>query len=579
MILFFEGKDYTLSLLDKVFRSTHANIIAKSNTGDKRATVNCVGYYYTTEYSHIFILPKVFLINGKAFGAFEISDNEPLTLSDTVVEALKEYGWKCDVINDIPIYLYRAIEKYRKRELDTVAIDKDFRLKVSSSKQGKTELSLMDIILSIRDFYFEHQNLFTLIYKQVHSGYNKVNWRKTIRAYNPFINDNSVIYPYVINHKKEINYDEELLILFFNTLRYINKEYHFNINTDHPYNTLSDKDFKRKLNNGVIKKRLDTIKNNYYNETLIQLWQLMYVFAKKINTINKANIKEEYLLIRDFNNVFEDMIDSILSDSDTPLSLIKQSDGKIVDHIFKGYSLSSKKEQIYYIGDSKYYKENAVPTGEALFKQYTYAKNVIQTQINWYNSGKKHLKYRDELTEGYSITPNFFIVGNVRQDYSFNLSELRSTDTIFEKNYQFKNRIFDRDTLFLRMYEINFLSVLYAYVSRSANTRSQLRKDIKQYIRKDFLMYLNSEYEFYILRSCKDVDIKALVNRYFRELNGKIFSPYEIYEENYGLLILGLENTDQEINSELKSVLREDFDLIQFPLGEDIGLLKKLFER
>ena len=149
MILFFEGKDYTYSLLDNVFKSTHANIIAKSNAGDNRARIDCVGYYYSTEHSHIFILPKVFLINGKAFGAFEISDNEPLTLSETVIETLKENGWKCDVINDIPIYLYREIEKYRKRELDTVAIDKEYCLRVSSSKQGKTELSLMDIILSL----------------------------------------------------------------------------------------------------------------------------------------------------------------------------------------------------------------------------------------------------------------------------------------------------------------------------------------------------------------------------------------------------------------------------------------------
>ena len=571
MILFFEGKDYTYSLLDNVFKSTHANIIAKSNVGDNRARIDCVGYYYSTEHSHIFILPKVFLINGKAFGAFEISDNEPLTLSETVIETLKENGWKCDVINDIPIYLYRAIEKYRKRELDTVAIDKEYCLRVSSSKQGKTELSLMDIILSLRDFYYEHQNLFTLVYKQVHSGYNKVNWKKTIRRYNPFINDNSVIYPYVINHKKEINYDEELLILFFNTLRYINNEFHFNINTEHPYNILSDKDFKRKLNNGVIRKRLDTIKNNYYNETLIQLWQLIYAFATKINSINTADIKEEYLLIRDFNNVFEDMIDLILSDNDTPKCLIKQSDGKIVDHLFKGVSLNSRNKHVYYIGDSKYYKEHAAPTGEALFKQYTYAKNIIQTQIDWYNSGKEHLKYRDELSEGYCITPNFFISGSLRQDYTFKVSELRTSDTIFEKNYQFKNRIFDRDTLFLRMYEINFIAVLYAYVSKSANIRSQFRREIKEYIRKDYLEYLNSKYEFHILRACKDVDIKTLVNKHFRELNGKIFSPYEIYEENYGLIILGLENSDHEVNIRLKCTLEEDFNLIQFSLGEDIS--------
>lgn len=66
------------------------------------------------------------------------------------------------------------------------------------------------------------------------------------------------------------------------------------------------------------------------------LWELLFAFASKVENVRDAKEKEEYLLVRDFNNVFEDMIDVLLGDSDAPRSLVKQQDGKIVDHLFKG---------------------------------------------------------------------------------------------------------------------------------------------------------------------------------------------------------------------------------------------------
>ena len=137
----------------------------------------------------------------------------------------------------------------------------------------------MDVILSLRDFYDENQGLFVLIYKQAHSGYNKVSWNKTIRTQQPVIKDRKVIYPFIVNLRKEINFDEELLVLFFNTLRYINNEYHFKFNIDQPYNLLSDSEFKRKLERGAVSRKLKSIRNNYFNEKLVLLWELLFAFA------------------------------------------------------------------------------------------------------------------------------------------------------------------------------------------------------------------------------------------------------------------------------------------------------------
>lgn len=569
MILFFEGKDYKRSLLDSIFGNEHARVISRGNLKDDKAVLDCVGYYYDPTQSHVFILPKVFNIGGKGFGCIDLTDDSPVKVSDSDARTLKDNGWRPELLTELPIYLYQAIEKYRKREIDNISTEKDSVQSVMSSKKGKNETSLMDVILSLRDFYDENQGLFVLIYKQAHSGYNKVSWNKTIRTQQPVIKDRKVIYPFIVNRRKGINFDEELLVLFFNTLRYINNEYHFNFNIDQPYSLLSDSEFKRTLERGAVSRKLKSIRNNYFNEKLVLLWELLFAFASKVENVRDAKEKEEYLLVRDFNNVFEDMIDVLLGDSDAPRSLVKQQDGKIVDHLFKGLSLTTDKRKVYYVGDSKYYKENAAPKGDSLFKQYTYAKNIIQTQLNWYHNDKPHLKYRDELTEGYNITPNFYISGRVEKNYGFTSAELHLQDIEFDKNYQFKNRVFDRDTLFLRMYDVNFLFALYAYVNRSQSIRNKFKAEAKDVFRRDFIKYIDAEYDFYLLKQRGEEKIQDLVNKHFRELNGKAFCPYEKGEGHYGLLMLGLERGDYFANAKLLSVLSYDFIIKEYHLGTE----------
>lgn len=569
MILFFEGKYYKRSLLDSIFGNEHARVISRGKLKDDKAVLDCVGYYYDPTQSHVFILPKVFNIGGKGFGCIDLTDDSPVKVSDSDAKTLKDNGWRPELLTELPIYLYQAIEKYRKREIDNISTEKDSVQSVMSSKKGKNETSLMDVILSLRDFYNENQSLFVLIYKQAHSGYNKVSWNKTIRTQQPVIKDRKVIYPFIVNRRKEINYDEELLVLFFNTLRYINNEYHFNFSIDQPYSLLSDSEFKRKLEKGAVSRKLKSIRNNYFNEKLVLLWELLFAFASKVENVRDAKEKEEYLLVRDFNNVFEDMIDVLLGDSDAPRSLVKQQDGKIVDHLFKGVSLTTANRQVYYVGDSKYYKEKEAPKGESRYKQYTYAKNIIQTEIDWYHKNKPHLEYRDELTEGYNITPNFFISGKVEKDYGFKSAELHLQDGNFDKNYQFKNRIFDRDTLFLSRYDVNFLFALYAYVSRSQSVRTNFKAEAKLKFRDDFIRYIDNEHDFYLLQARDRDNVRATVDARFRELNGKVFCPYEKGDENWGLMMMGLERNAYKENAELLASLSDDFIIKEYHLGTE----------
>ncbi len=569
MILFFEGKDYKRTLLEGIFGKDHARVISRGNLRDEKAVLDCVGYYYDPVHQHVFILPKVFYKNGKGFGFLELKDDSPVSDSPDFAQKMKDEGWAENLLTDLPIYLYQAIEKYRRREADTIATEKDAAQNVMSSKKGKTETSLMDVILSLRDFYEENQNLFILTYKQNHSGFNKVNWAKTIRTQQPVITGKSVIYPFVVNHRKEINYDEELLVLFFSTLKYINGEYHFGFVVDQPYNLIPEKEFRRLLEKGKIAKRLETIRNNYYNEKFVRLWELLYLFASKRSNISKVKEQEEFLLVRDFNIIFEDMIDVLLGDSDAPRSLVKQQDGKIVDHLFKGMSLTTGNRQVYYVGDSKYYKDSTALDGPALFKQYTYARNIIQTQLNWFNNGREHLKYRDELTEGYNITPNFFISGRVEKTYRFSSSELTLQPDEFDKNYQFRNRLFDRDTLFLRLYDINFLFALYAYVNRSQSVRTDFKAAAKQKFRDDFIRYIDNEHDFYLLQARDRDNLRSVVNARFREINGKVFCPYDEGDANWGLLMMGLERDAYRENAELLASLSDDFIIKEYHLGTE----------
>jgi hypothetical protein len=156
-------------------------------------------------------------------------------------------------------------------------------------------------------------------------------------------------------------------------------------------------------------------------------------------------------------------------------------------------------------------------------KQYTYAKNVIQYNINWLNldENTKQVRYRDELTEGYNITPNFFISAFVKDNLDFRENGLNFKEN-FKGNNHFTNRLFDRDTLILRAYNINFLYVLSAYIQNSNSQKETFKKHTRKQFRTELVQYLNKNFEF--IKIVSD-DIEQFVEQNFRKLQGKIYRP------------------------------------------------------
>lgn len=223
------------------------------------------------------------------------------------------------------------------------------------------------------------------------------------------------------------------------------------------------------------------------------------------------------------------MTDRRISDvkDSLPDGFREQRDGKIIDHIYLDKAPFGQ-GKIYYIGDSKYYIDSHFISGESVYKQYTYARNVIQECISLsYHKPEKYaalgLNYRDALTEGYCPTPNFFIRGKflTESDNPFSTTELYINKLPFHKKYDmqyhFPDRLFDRDTLILMTFEVNFLYILHAYAAGNdvANARTALRSCF----RKGFMDTLEGLYD---IRQLEDASEEYILQR-FHEFNGKVF--------------------------------------------------------
>ena len=524
---------------------------------NEKAQIPYVGYFYSQDIKDsVFILPKVFMMGGihpdepekgeqyLAFGRwhpYEIIDIE----SDK--NPLKQGGYD-SIVFGLSTWLYQAIQRYNRRNPFSQIIENAKIQNVISIKGDYTE-TFLDIILSLIRFHKDHQQLFTYISIINSSGNNKIHWNKTIAKVQPIIQDNEPFYAQFKNKNKTINYDEEIIVLFYSVLAYLRKKYCFPIKENLNYVVYKPRAIESMIESGRGTRILRKIRRKYFTDELVALWKLLYAFFERAEAIANNNYHEEALLVHSFNMVFEDMVDSLISDKNpASVDLKTNKDDKRIDHIYKDLSLIAS-DQIYYIADSKYYKESTDILGTALYKQYTYARNIIQYNIDIFNKLDKggllapreqetikNVKYRDDLTEGYNITPNFFIRGSIdpedikdgRANYDFpRLTPERDPEDrrkeFFRINTHFENRLFDRDTLVLKSYNINFLFVLSAYVLQKDN--KAFKETVKTTFRKHLIKTFKARYDFFTIAP-KDATIsgvESFVRKHFKLLIGKIY--------------------------------------------------------
>jgi len=93
-------------------------------------------------------------------------------------------------------------------------------------------------------------------------------------------------------------------------------------------------------------------------------------------------------------------------------------------------------------------------------------------------------------------------------------------------SYHFEDRLFDRDTLFVHQYKINFLYVLKSYTTFNSNEITTFRKEVKETFRNNFLKFFNdsTECKFEFFESTLEKEkYSDFVENNFRKLNGKCY--------------------------------------------------------
>lgn len=197
------------------------------------------------------------------------------------------------------------------------------------------------------------------------------------------LQDGSPIYLNPINKKRQINFDEELLIIFFSILNYIADAYGFQKEICCQFQLITGERFTKYLQ-GFGKTRLLQIKYKYFSNKALQLWKLCYTFFDETRKINVNTDPKEYLLVKSFYIVFEAIIDELIGDNPLPDGMEKkQDDGKIVDHLFTAQSLiDSESKKTYYIGDSKYYQTLGLKLiHRGFFRQYNYGLPLKELEV------------------------------------------------------------------------------------------------------------------------------------------------------------------------------------------------------
>ena len=572
MLLFIEGYPYNLNAIVKDGLSVRDILkdVVSVPVKEEYYAFGYVGYCYSKAAKDvIFFLPKVVLTgerneeNGDdtIFGAapHDIIDFS----SDSIIEKFTEEGSKeyKEFLSTLSIWIYRTISVYKETHNDNILESKEYQGE-SSGKKVKHN-TLLDVIIALRDFNKDNQDYFTFIAKNVHTGVNKIQWQKTITSTSPIFLKGQPVYTDPVNRKKMVNFDEELLIIFFSILNYIKEEHGFSFYMNINYQLISHDKIKRSYigrNNGC--RRLKQIKYKYFSDKALRIWDLCYAFFDREYKISINRQAEDFLLAKDFDHIFEVMIDTLIGGEDKnklPKELTEQRDGKMVDHMFIGQGLIEQSnlpaELTYYIGDSKYYKRSKNDTvvlgDKSIYKQYTYAKNVIQWNMNLFlddSDDGEQPQLRDALTEGYNPIPNFFISARIPNKkegskfLSFDDAQLVEQANGVQFNRQFENRLFDRDTLLLCHYDVNFLYIVSLYgranKSKQATWRDYVRKNFRQKIQDTF----NKLYTFRTIQPRAGKDCYQFLKENFSQLNGKLYRS----KSNKNYLVLALMRGDDD---------------------------------
>ncbi len=601
-ILFEEHPYPTEKVKDIVGEELASGVQLKQNI----VQLKYVGYYFNPQLNDgkgdiVYILPKVFLSGDDEETVFGIKPEDERFLNfnpkewKKVTESSIQFKSEADdnivlsknkvfeFFHGFTTWLYRAINVYRHNHAGSGNKDKNEEAEavvytsIKYSRSGsQANNTWMEVILALLEYAKKNKDYITFILKTVHSGYNKINWSKTVSRSNSVIQDDEVFYMNPVNRKRVVNHEEELFVIFYSILNYLLEEYGFALISNVGYETIKGKQFDKYMK-GYGKKRLRQIKYKYFSDRFLELWQLCYDFFDKAERIHKSTDNGEYLLVSSFHYVFEDMVDELISDKNLPDNLKNQKDDKRIDHLFTYRYLIEQNsdaekdgmnDKMYYIGDSKFYKRNSELKGHDVPKQFTYARNVTLWHMMLLQElaekgtpddkkarGYNEIQLYDSITKGYNIIPNFFISTKVDDnlDYSkhnFDSSKLGETQQ-YSQSYSLDLPLFKDSTLFALHYDVNFLYILKKYSRKKASEYANFRRDIRKKCRDSFVEFLDSKYTFYQVM-IPNGQISSFVEDYFYALDGLVFSF--IPKKTGGRVLLFAQEKEPKIQTDLLEI-------------------------
>lgn len=292
-----------------------------------KVSLSYVGYYFNDDpdvNDCVFILPKV-LLEGefgkeKVFGHIEPKDL--INAEDCKELTTEEHTF----IYNLSVWIYRAITVFRDHEFDRVE-DGKRQSSIVFYKQapmmGHTRKRMantfLDVLLTLQEWNKRNESFVMFIVKNLHSGYNKINWTRTISRSQAVIQESigstrrqDVSYLNPINKKRQINFDEELLVIYYSILQHMHDKYGFPVSINVNFPLIRGDKFARYIS-GYGKRRLKQIKYKYFSDKALELWELCYAFFDRPDNIMLNVDQREYLLVKSFHIVFEAIIDELIA--------------------------------------------------------------------------------------------------------------------------------------------------------------------------------------------------------------------------------------------------------------------------
>ena len=248
-----------------------------------KVSLSYVGYYFNDAPNVndcVFILPKV-LLEGevgkeKVFGHIEPKD---LINADDCKELTNE---EHTFIYNLSVWVYRAITVFRDHEFDRMDGKKQpsIVLYKKAPMMGHTKRrkanTFLDVLLALQEWNKKNESFVMFIVKNLHSGYNKINWSRTLSRSQAVVQEitggsrrQDVSYLNPINKKRQINFDEELLVIYFSILQHIHDKYGFPVSINVNFPLVRGDKFARYIN-GFGKRRLKQIKYKYYSDKALE---------------------------------------------------------------------------------------------------------------------------------------------------------------------------------------------------------------------------------------------------------------------------------------------------------------------